>query len=270
MLKDITFGQYVQGNSIVHRLDPRVKLVMSVAFIVLLFVAKNALALAAAAVFLVIVYAISGVPLRMILKSLKPIMPIVLFTAILNMFFVAGEPLLQWKFITITREGVVFALILSARIICLLAGTTLLTYTTSPIQLTDALERLMAPLAKLGFPAHELAMMMTIALRFIPTLIEETDRIMSAQKSRGASLDTGTLKQRVRAMVPILVPLFVSSFRRADELALAMECRCYRGGEGRTRYKQLVYRWSDAAALLVFAAVFAAVILANRLLPAVI
>ena len=239
MIKDITIGQYFPGRSPVHRLDPRVKIMLALGYIVILFVAQNAWGLGLGVVAGFGAYLISGIPLVMILKSLKPVVPIIIFTSVLNMLFVEGESLFHWWIVNITREGVHTAIFMSVRIICLIAGTSLLTYTTSPIALTDGIERLMGPLKKLRFPVHELAMMMTIALRFIPTLIEETDKIMSAQKARGADLETGGLMQRARALVPILIPLFVSSFRRADELALAMECRCYRGGEGRTRMKQL-------------------------------
>ncbi|MEG2083818.1 MAG: energy-coupling factor transporter transmembrane component T, partial [Oscillospiraceae bacterium] len=220
--------------------------------------------------FCLVLFSIAKVPIRMIGKSIKPIIPIVIFTSLLNMFFMDGDPLLTiWK-ITITKQGIYFAIILSLRIVCLIAGSSLLTYTTSPIELTDGIERLMKPLAKLKLPVHELAMMMTIALRFIPTLIEETDKIMSAQKSRGASLDTGSFTARIKALVPVLVPLFISSFRRADELALAMECRCYRGGEGRTRLKQLKLGKIDVIGTIIFLFVFSAVIASNYFIPSVI
>ncbi|MEG1686490.1 MAG: energy-coupling factor transporter transmembrane component T [Angelakisella sp.] len=267
MIRDITIGQYFPGNSPVHRLDPRVKILLSLGYIILLFVANNVPALVVGALFVVVCYLISRIPLTMILRSLKPIVPIVLFTAVLNMFFIDGKELWSFGFLRITQEGVLMAVLMSSRIICLIAGTTLLTYTTSPIALTDAIERLLKPLNKVKLPVHELAMMMTIALRFIPTLIEETDKIMSAQKARGADLESGGIVQRAKALVPILIPLFVSSFRRADELALAMECRCYRGGEGRTRMKQLRMSWLDAAAALVMLTVFAGVLAINFFLP---
>ena len=266
MIRDITIGQYFPGKSPIHRMDPRVKILLSLAYIILLFVAGNLWSLLLGAFFVLCCYWISRIPLKMILRSLKPIVPIVLFTAVLNMFFVQGEVLWSWWFFQITREGVNMAVLMASRIICLIAGTTLLTYTTSPIALTDGIERLLSPLKRLKMPVHELAMMMTIALRFIPTLIEETDKIMSAQKARGADMESGGLVQRAKALVPILIPLFVSSFRRADELALAMECRCYRGGEGRTRMKQLKMTWLDAMAALVMAAVFAVVIAMNFVL----
>ncbi len=267
MIKDITIGQYFPGRSPVHRLDPRVKILLALGYIVLLFIAQNAWGLALGVVLGFGAYVISQIPLVMILKSLKPVVPIIIFTAVLNMLFVDGEALWQWWIIKITREGIHTAVFMAVRIICLIAGTSLLTYTTSPIALTDGIERLMNPLKRFHFPVHELAMMMTIALRFIPTLIEETDKIMSAQKARGADLETGGLMQRARALIPILIPLFVSSFRRADELALAMECRCYRGGEGRTRMKQLHMGPGDFAACGIILACIAGVVALNLLLP---
>ena len=222
----------------------------------------SSLGLAINILLLVVLYRLSKIPLKMISKSLKPIIPIVLFTAILNLFFITGqgEPLLHIGFIRIYAEGIRYAVLMAIRVVALIAGTSLLTYTTSPITLTDGIEQLLHPLAKLHMPVHELAMMMTIALRFIPTLIEETDKIMNAQKARGAMLDNGTLKERMHALVPVLIPLFISAFRRADELAMAMECRCYHGGEGRTRLKQLRYGrldlWAAILSILYFVAVF--------------
>ena len=195
--------------------------------------------------------------------------PIIIFTTVLNMFFVKGDPLFDWWIFHISRQGLLTAVVMTIRIICLIAGTSLLTYTTSPITLTDGLERLMKPLKKVHFPVHELSMMMTIALRFIPTLIEETDKIMSAQKARGADLESGGIMQRARALVPILIPLFVSAFRRADELALAMECRCYRGDVGRTRMKQLHYSWQDGVAAALTIGCIAGVIMVNIFAPVV-
>lgn len=263
MIRDITIGQYFPGKSVIHRLDPRVKILLSLGYIILLFVANSLWGIGVGAVFALLCYLISRIPLQMILKSLRPIVPIVIFTAVLNMLFVDGRVLWEWWIIRITAEGLRMAALLASRIICLIAGTTLLTYTTSPIALTDGIERLLSPLKRLKLPVHELAMMMTIALRFIPTLIEETDKIMSAQKARGADMETGSLVQRARALVPILIPLFVSSFRRADELALAMECRCYRGGEGRTRMKQLKLSLRDLGAAFVMTGTFALVIAIN-------
>ena len=251
MLKDITIGQYFPGKSVLHRLDPRMKILLTIGYIVMLFTVSNPLGLCVGILFLIFAYAISGIPPRMITKSLKPVIPIIIFTTVLNMFFVKGDPLFDWWIIHISRQGLLTAVVMTIRIICLIAGTSLLTYTTSPIALTDGLERLMKPLKKIHFPVHELSMMMTIALRFIPTLIEETDKIMNAQKARGADLESGGIMQRAKALVPILIPLFVSAFRRADELALAMECRCYRGDVGRTRMKQMKFAELDYAALTV-------------------
>ena len=266
MLRDITIGQHFPGNSLVHRFDPRLKLVLTIAYIVLLFAASNPLGLTLSILFLAVMYRLAKIPGKMILKSLKPILPIVVFTAVLNLFFVSGEgePLVHIGFLTIYAEGVRYAVLMAVRVMALIAGTSLLTYTTSPIVLTDAIEQLLKQLGKLHFPVHELAMMMSIALRFIPTLIEETDKIMNAQKARGAQLDTGKMTDRVKALVPVLIPLFISAFRRADELAMAMECRCYRGGDGRTRLKVLRCEKQDYIDLAVCIACFA-VILASRL-----
>lgn len=255
MLKDITIGQFFPGNSVIHRMDSRFKIVLDILYVVILFVADNFISLSIAGIFIIMAYAVSGIKPIMMVKSLKPLMPIILFTAILNLFFVtgAGEPLVNWWIFTIYTEGITTAVFMIVRIVCLIIGMSLLTYTTSPIVLTDAIERLLSPLKKIKLPVHELAMMMTIALRFIPTLIEETDKIMSAQKARGADLDTGGLMKRAKALIPILIPLFVSAFKRANELAMAMECRCYRGGEGRTKLRQLKAQPTDfMIALLMF------------------
>ncbi len=240
MLKDITLGQYFPGNSVIHRMDPRFKIICTMLFIVTLFAGNSMWTLAIGAVFVIMAQLLSRIPLRMSWKSLKPILPILIFTGILNLLFIGDDNILwEWKFLKITMGGIHTSIFMIVRIVLLIIGSSLLTYTTSPILLTDAIESLMAPLKKVKFPVHEMAMMMSIALRFIPTLIEETDKIMSAQKARGASLDSGSLMSRVKALIPILIPLFVSAFRRAEELATAMECRCYRGGEGRTRLRQL-------------------------------
>ena len=254
MLRDITIGQHFPGNSVLHRCDPRLKLVATIAYIVVLFVAPNPLGLALSIALLAALYKVAKIPGKLILKSLKPIVPIVLFTAVLNLFFVTGEgePLVHIWVLKIYGEGIRYAILLTVRVCVLIAGTSLLTYTTSPIVLTDAIENLLRPLAKIHFPVHELAMMMTIALRFIPTLIEETEKIMNAQKARGAMIDNGTFTQRIKALVPVLIPLFISAFRRADELAMAMECRCYHGGEGRTRLRQLHYVGRDYFVLALF------------------
>ena len=240
MIKDITIGQYFPGNSVIHRMDARIKIIMTAVFIVMLFAANSVWGLLVGIAFTILTFIISKIPGKLMLKSLKPIVPIIIFTAILNLLFIrTGKAYFEWKFLKITDEGVDTAVFMMIRIICLIVGTSLLTYTTSPIDLTDAIERLLSPLKKIKVPVHELAMMMTIALRFIPTLIEETDKIMSAQKARGADMETGSLIQKAKALIPVLIPLFVASFRHAEELALTMECRCYHGGEGRTRMKQL-------------------------------
>ena len=250
MLKDITLGQYFPGNSPVHRLDPRTKLIMLVVYIVALFCAVNWISYAVVFAFLAVTIAVSTIPVKAIVRGMKPLVLILVFTGVLNLFFTAGEgtPLIDFWVITVYAEGVVRAIFMMVRILMLISGTFLLTYTTSPISLTDGLESLLNPLKAIRLPVHELSMMMCIALRFIPTLIEETDKIMSAQKARGADFETGSLLQRVKALVPILVPLFISAFRRADELATAMECRCYQGGEGRTKMKLLRFSYFDFVA----------------------
>ena len=249
MLKDITLGQYFPGKSDIHRLDPRTKLILLVVYIVALFMAVSWVSYAILAVFLVSCIAVSGVPAKSFVKGMKPLLFILAFTAILNIFFTTGETVLVsfWT-ITIYLEGIIRAVLMLLRIVMLIAGTFLLTYTTSPISLTDGLESLLSPLKVIKVPVHELSMMMCIALRFIPTLIEETDKIMCAQKARGADFENGSLMDRAKALIPILVPLFISAFRRADELATAMECRCYQGGEGRTKMKLLRYRRNDMVA----------------------
>lgn len=267
MLKDISIGQYFPGKSVVHKLDPRIKIILTLTYIVMLFIIQNTIGFLIAIAFLFIVISIGKIPVKSVLKSVKPILPLILFTSLLNMFFIQGNKIFEWWVISITYEGVRLAIVMSIRIICLIIGSSLLTYTTSPIALTDAIERLLKPLNYIKFPVHEMAMMMTIALRFIPTLIEETDKIMSAQKARGADLETGGLVKRSKALIPILIPLFVSAFRRAEELALAMECRCYRGGEGRTRMKQLKLSLTDFTATVVMVIIFTAVILINIYVP---
>ena len=258
MLKDITLGQYFPGHSPIHRLDPRTKLIGLTGYIVALFVAKSWVSYAVMLVFLVTLIRISAIPPKSIVKGMKPLVMILVFTGILNLFFTGGETVLLqiWK-LTVTKEGLIRAIFMMSRILMLITGTFLMTFTTSPISLTDGLESLMGPLKKLHMPVHELSMMMCIALRFIPTLIEETDKIMCAQKARGADFETGSLLKRAKALVPILVPLFISAFRRADELATAMECRCYQGGEGRTKMKLLRYTRGDFGAFAVIAALLA-------------
>ena len=245
MMKDITLGQYFPGNTIVHRLDPRTKLICVVLYIVALFSAGGILSYGLMLLSLGIIIAASKIRLKVILKSMKPLLLIIILTGILNLLYTQGEPLVSFWIFTITKEGIRSAVYMVLRITMLLSGTFMLTYTTSPIRLTDGLERLLDPLKKIKVPVHELSMMMCIALRFIPTLIEETDKIMSAQKARGADFETGSLLSRAKALIPILVPLFISAFRRADELAVAMECRCYHGGDGRTRLHQLRYGTAD-------------------------
>ena len=267
MITDITIGQYFPGKSFVHRLDPRVKIILTLVYIIMLFVVQGIAGFVLSIGLLLAVYLIARIPLRMIFKGLKPVLPLILFTSVLNIFFISGHVLWQWWIFTISWEGIRMALFMSIRILALIAGSSLLTYTTSPIALTDAIERLLGPLKHLHFPVHELAMMMTIALRFIPTLLEETNKIMSAQKARGADMESGGLIQRAKALIPILVPLFISAIRRAEELALAMECRCYHGGEGRTRMRQLHLGGRDWVASGVMAACLAAVIVMNLVLP---
>ncbi len=267
MLKDITIGQFFPGKSVIHRLDPRMKIVLTAVFIVLLFMAESIISLSVGIIFMLGAFMISQIPFRLMIKSIKPIVPIIIFTAVLNLFFIStGKILVHFWIIKITSGGVKTSVFMVVRIVCLIIGTSLLTYTTSPIALTDAIERLLSPLKKIKIPVHELSMMMTIALRFIPTLIEETDKIISAQKARGADMETGSIIQRAKALVPILIPLFVSAFRRAEELALAMECRCYHGGDGRTRLKQLHIALRDFVALLVTVLFLAGVILINRII----
>ncbi len=266
MLKDITIGQYFPGKSAVHRLDARLKILLTIAYIVMLFMADDIKGLGVCVCFTFIVFLISRIPLKMMWKSVKPILVIIIITALLNLFFVhTGTPYFEWKFIKITDKGVQTAVFMVVRILCLITGTSLLTYTTSPIDLTDAIERLLSPLKKIKVPVHEFAMMMTIALRFIPTLIEETDKIMCAQKARGADMETGSIFKKAKALIPVLIPLFVSSFRHADELALAMECRCYHGGEGRTKMKQLRLKLLDLWGTLFLIAFFAGVIVINKI-----
>ncbi len=266
MLKDITLGQYFPGNSIIHRLDPRTKLIGLVAYIIALFSAGSYLSYGIVFVFLATVIAISKIPVISIVRGMKPLVMILVFTGVLNLFFTGGETVLVsfWR-ISITAEGVTRAVFMVTRILMLISATFLLTYTTSPISLTDGLESLLNPLKKIRVPVHELAMMMCIALRFIPTLIEETDKIMSAQKARGADFENGKLMERVKALIPILVPLFISAFRRADELATAMECRCYHGGEGRTKMKLLRLKYFDYSAFLILALLICVIILVASL-----
>ncbi len=239
MLSDITIGQYFPGNSLLHRMDPRVKVSLLLVFIIGIFLFDTAGAYALLSLLLVSLFHVSGIPLRMMAKSLRPLLWIILFTFFIHLFSTPGEEFGRFWIFSVTWEGLRQGSFICLRLILLILFSSLLTFTTSPVKLTDALERLLSPWKRIGVPAHELAMMMTIALRFIPTILEETDKIMKAQQSRGADFSTGNLLQRVKHIVPVLVPLFISSFRRADELAMAMEARCYHGGEGRTQMKTL-------------------------------
>ena len=264
MLKDVTLGQYFPGDTVVHRLDPRTKLILVVVYIVALFCAKSWVSYALMALFLIVCMGLSRIRPGVIVKGLKPLLFIIILTGLLNMFYTPGRELVHFWIFTITYEGLRNAIFMISRIVMLIFGTFLLTYTTSPIALTDAMELLMSPLKRIKIPVHELSMMMCIALRFIPTLISETDKIISAQKARGADFESGNLLRRAKALIPILVPLFISAFRRADELAVAMESRCYQGGKGRTRMKQLRMQRRDYIALLIGLALLAAVIILRR------
>ena len=258
MLKDITIGQYYPGNSFVHRLDPRFKIIITLLYITMLFMGSHLYSMVFGIVFFFLTFFCSGIAAKVLLKSMKPILPILLITAILDLLFIR-DGTVYWSlgFLQITQEGVKTGVQMIIRISFLIVGTSMLTYTTSPIALTDAIERLLSPLKKLKFPVHAFSMMMTIALRFIPTLIEETDKIIAAQKARGADMESGNLIQRAKALIPILVPLFVSAFRRAEELATAMECRCYRGDIGRTKMKQLHLSGQDWLAMSITLVFFA-------------
>ena len=264
-MRDITIGQYYPADSVLHRLDPRVKLVGTFAFLVSLFVGKGLAAYAIATVFLAAVIKLSKVPFKMIMKGLKAIIIILLITVNFNLFLTDGEIIFQLGFLKITKEGVSVAFFMALRLIYLVVGASLMTLATTPNDLTDGLESVLSPLKKIKVPVHEISMMMSIALRFIPILMEETDRIMKAQKARGADFETGNLIQKAKSMVPLLVPLFISAFRRANDLAMAMEARCYRGGEGRTKMKPLHYEQRDRIAYLILAAYLAIMIIAGRI-----
>ena len=266
MLKDITLGQYFPGDTLAHRLDPRTKLLATVLYIIAIFLAKGPIAYGVLILTLIVSVRISKVGARALFRGLKPVLFIIAFTAVLNLFYTPGTVIAQFWIFHVTREGVITAIAMMLRISLLIMGTFLLTYTTSPIRLTDGLEDLLGPLKKLGVPVHELAMMMSIALRFIPILLEETDKIMKAQIARGADFENGSLIQRAKAMVPLLVPLFIAAFRRANDLAMAMEARCYRGGEGRTKMKPLVYRKQDYMGYGVLVAYLVAAVLIGRVL----
>lgn len=261
MLRDITLGQFYPAESKIHRLDPRLKILATFAYIISLFLVKNFTGFLTEVLFLGLVIALSKVPMRFIVKGLKPIILIIVFTFTINMFMTKGKILVELGFLNITEEGLYNAFFMGIRLILLIIGSSLLTLTTKPISLTDGIERLLGPFRKVGLPAHELAMMMTIALRFIPTLLEETDKIMKAQMARGADFESGNLVRRAKSLIPLLVPLFISAFRIAQELAMAMEARCYRGGEFRTRMTAMVFHGRDGVAAFIIALFLAAVIL---------
>lgn len=263
MLKDITIGQFLPGNSVIHRLDPRTKITLVFIFIIMIFMLNNVLAYVPVAIMLSAVIMLAHIPFKMILKSLKPLMFFIAITAVINLFLTKGRIVVEFGFLKITYEGIIMTVQMALRLIFLVAGTSVLTYTTSPIVLTDGIESILKPLKVVKVPSHEIAMMMTIALRFIPIIIDETDKIMKAQAARGSDFESGNLIQRAKALIPILVPLFISAFRRADDLAAAMECRCYRGGDNRTKLNKLKMSGKDFAAFAVSAAAFAAVLVFN-------
>lgn len=269
MVRDVTLGQFYPGNSFIHRLDPRSKILLLIGFLVIIFCTFNYLSLSVVTLFTLFFILISGVSPKIYLKSLKVIILIVIITSVLNLFYGTGEPIWQWGIIKITMNGINRAVFVTVRIVCLILASSCLTFTTSPTDLTDAIERLMKPIAKIHFPVHEVAMMMTLALRFVPTLLEETDKIMQAQKARGADMDAGNVLTRIKAFIPILIPLFVSAFRRAYDVATAMECRCYHGGAGRTRMKVLHITRCDIAAFAVAALIISGVIVCNMMFSAV-
>jgi energy-coupling factor transport system permease protein len=258
MLTDITLGQYYPGDSVIHRLDPRTKILAVLFFMVMVFVANSPLSYALLIAFIAISAVIARLPAGLLLKSIKPLWFIIILTMLVHFFMDPGKVIWHWQFLNITEEGVIMGVKMSVRLVLLLLISSLMTFTTSPIVLTDGIESLLRPFKKIGVPAHELAMMMTIALRFIPTLLEETDRIMKAQMSRGADFSSGNMVKRAKSLLPILIPLFISSFRRADELALAMEARCYHGGEGRTRMHELSYGKPDGVTAVIMVLLFVA------------
>lgn len=263
MLKDITIGQFLPGNSVIHRLDPRTKITLVFAFIIMIFMLDNIAAYVPVALALAAVILVAGIPFKMIFKSLKPLLFFIVVTAAVNLFLTDGRIIFKAGFLKITHEGIIMTVQMSMRLVFLVASTSILTYTTSPIVLTDGIESLLKPLTVVKIPAHEIAMMMTIALRFIPIIVDETDKITKAQAARGADFESGNFLRRAKALVPILVPLFISAFRRADDLAAAMECRCYRGGENRTKLNRLKMCGADFAAFAISAVVFAAIFAVN-------
>ena len=270
MVRDVTLGQYLPGRSIIHRLDARSKIVLLLAFIVFIFAANNYMALMLITMASLLVVLTTRIRFTLYLKSMKVILIVVLFTGILNLFYGNGAVLWEWQFLKITEGGVNNAVFVTIRIAALMLISSVLTFTTSPSDLTDAIEKLLSPLKLFHVKVHEIAMMMTIALRFIPVLLDETDKIMNAQKARGADMESGGIMKRLKALIPVLIPLFVSSFRRANDLAMAMECRCYNGGKGRTRMKVLRFGWRDFGALFFALIIFAGVILCNIVFPATV
>ncbi len=267
MLNDVTFGQYYPTRSFVHNMDPRAKIVFMIAYIVAIFLASNFFGLAAVTAFLIFIVLLSRVPFGSVLRSVKMILFLIIFTAILNLFFYGGEssyePLVHWWIITITYESIINMIFLAFRLFLLVMGTSVLTLTTTPVALTDGIESLLKPLKYIKFPVHELALIMSIALRFIPTLLDETNRIIAAQKARGADFETGGLIKRAKAMIPVLVPLLVSAFRRAEDLGDAMDARCYSGAKGRTKYKKLTFTWRDLLGLIVLAGLITGIVFLN-------
>lgn len=270
MVRDVAFGQYFPGSSLIHRLDPRAKLLLFIAFVAIIFCTFNYASLGITVAFCALFLIMSRISPKFYFKSLKVIIFIVIFTSLLNLFYGTGEPIWQWWILKLTWAGIHRAVFVTVRIVSLILASSCLTFTTSPTELTDAIESLMKPLAKIHFPVHEIAMMMSLALRFVPTLLEETDKIMQAQKARGADLESGNLFKRVQALVPILIPLFVSAFRRAYDIATAMECRCYYGGAGRTRMKVLKMKKADIISFVLTGVLIGGVIVCNLLLTSVI
>ena len=268
MIRDITLGQYYPGESLIHRLDARTKIIATLLYLIELFIVNNFWGLLIAAVALFAVIAVSKVPVKFIFRGLTAVFVIIAFTFIINLFMVDGRVLWHWKFLTVTYEGVSRAFFMAVRLVLLIIGSSMMTLTTKPIELTDGLEKLMKPFSLIGLPSHEIALMMTIALRFIPTLMEETDKIIKAQEARGADFESGNLFQRAKSLIPILIPLFISSFRIAQDLALAMEARCYHGGSGRTRMNEIHFHKGDAAAAVLMV-LFLGIIIASRFIPAV-
>ena len=270
MIRDITLGQYYASDSFIHRLDPRVKIIATLLFIIELFIVNNFIGFAVCAAALGVVVKTSKVPLSFIMRGLKPILLIIIFTFCLNIFMIDGRIIFQIGFLHVTVEGLLTAIFMGIRLVLLIIGSSLLTLTTKPISLTDGIERLLGPLSRIGVPTHEIAMMMSIALRFIPTLLEETDKIMKAQQARGADFESGNIMERAKALIPILVPLFVSAFRIAQDLAMAMEARCYRGGKGRTRMHEMKFRKDDVFAMIILVAFFALTIFMRMHLTSVL